>query len=133
MAGGHALPDVATDPMPEDLRRFILRSVPSIPFVEALLLFRGQAGSPLTIETVARRLYIPEREAIEIIEQLRAAHVIVAQDGGNRYAPDPEISGLLDQLASYYRSHLVEVTSLVHSRTGRMAQQFADAFKIRKD
>ena len=122
------------EPLPEDLRRFLLRSVPSIPFVEAFLLFRDAGEAPLTIEALAKRLYVSERDAAEIIEQLRAAQVIRRRDqAGHRYGPQPELAPVLELLARYYRSHLVEVTALIHSRTGRMAQQFADAFKIRKD
>ena len=40
---------------------------------------------------------------------------------------------MLDMLADYYRSHLVAVTDIIHSKTARKAQQFADAFKLRKD
>ena len=28
------------EPIPEDLRRFILTSIPSVPFVEAMLIYR---------------------------------------------------------------------------------------------
>jgi hypothetical protein len=123
------------EPLPEDLRRFVLRSVPSIPFVEALLIFRDLAAKALAIEALAKRLYVSERDAAQIVEQLRAAQVIqpAAEGTGHRYAPDPGLVDVLELLARYYRSHLVEVTALIHSRTGRMAQHFADAFKIRKD
>jgi hypothetical protein len=39
----------------------------------------------------------------------------------------------IDQLAELYARHLVEVTLLIHSSLDRKAQQFADAFKWRKD
>jgi len=121
--------------IPEELRRFVLIGVPSVPFVEALLVFREQAGSPLPIEVLARRLYVPQREAAEIVEQLRAARIVCeATEGvGHVYDPGPELAQMLDLLANHYRTHLVEVTALIHSRTGRMAQQFADAFKLRKE
>jgi hypothetical protein len=121
--------------IPEELRRFVLLSVPSVPFVEAMLVFREQAGTPVAIELLARRLYIPEREALEIVQQLRAARIIreSVQGAGQVYDPDQELAQMLELLARHYRTHLVEVTSLIHSRTGRMAQQFADAFKLRKD
>jgi len=121
--------------IPEELRRFVLIGVPSVPFVEALLVFREQAGTALAIEVLARRLYISERQAAEIIEQLRAARIVrAATEGvGHVYDPNPELAQMLDLLAQHYRTHLVEVTALIHSRTGRMAQQFADAFKLRKE
>ena len=34
------------EPIPEELRRFILTSVPTVPFLEALLLFREATASP---------------------------------------------------------------------------------------
>lgn len=126
-------------PITEEVRRFIHTSVPSVPFMEALLIFReteaGAPGAAVTIDLLGRRLYVSERQAAEILEQLRAARIVapLAGTGGHRYAPDPEIAPILDALAAAYRSHLVEVTDLIHSRTGRMAQRFADAFKLRKD
>ena len=121
--------------IPEDLRRFVLTSVPAVPFVEALLVFREAAGVPVTIELLARRLYMGEREAAAIVEQLRAAHIIepVSGGAGHRYDPAPELAEMLEKLVSFYRSHLLEVTNLIHSRAPRMAHQFADAFRLRKD
>jgi hypothetical protein len=127
------------DPIPEELRRFVLTSVPSVPFVEALLIFRAQheasPGKAVPIDLLARRLYVSERQAVELLQALRGARIVEpTEDGqGHHYAPGPGQSEMLDALAHYYRTHLVEVTELIHSRTGRMAQQFADAFRIRKD
>ena len=50
-----------------------------------------------------------------------------------RFAPAPELASIVEQLATFYRSHLVEVTDVIHSRTARKAHQFADAFRLRKD
>ncbi|HYC38397.1 MAG TPA: hypothetical protein VEC19_18360 [Usitatibacter sp.] len=122
------------DPIPEELRRFIHTSVPSVPFVEALLIFREAAG-PVSIDQVARRLYMADKNAAEIVAQLRDARIIEADPagGGNRFAPAPELAAMIETLAKYYRTQLVDVTDIIHSKTGRMAQQFADAFKLRKD
>jgi len=128
-----------SEELTEPLRRFILTSVPSVPFVEALLIFRDAAssagGAPVTIELLAGRLYVSERQAAEILAELRTARVVetLPEGAGHRYAPEPDLAPLLDALAAAYRARLVEVTALIHSRTGRMAQQFADAFKLRKD
>ena len=40
---------------------------------------------------------------------------------------------MIDRLAEVYYQHLVEVTNLIHSKTSKKAQQFADAFKWRKE
>jgi hypothetical protein len=126
---------MAAEQIPEDVRRFILTSVISVPFVEALLVFRDAAGAPVTIELLAQRLYIGERQAADILEQLRAARIVEAlpEGAGHRYAPAPDLAEMIEKLVSFYRSHLLEVTKLIHSRTSRMAHQFADAFRLRKE
>ncbi|HEX5128175.1 MAG TPA: hypothetical protein VFV90_00435 [Usitatibacter sp.] len=124
------------EPIPEDLRRFLLTSVPSVPFVEALLLLREANGEPIDTTQIARRLYMPEHAAGAVLEQLAAARIVERLPQGPpayRFAPAPELAAVVEQLATFYRSHLVEVTDVIHSRTARKAHQFADAFRLRKD
>jgi hypothetical protein len=124
------------EPIPEDLRRFLLTSVPSVPYVEALLLLREARGEPLETAQIARRLYMPEHAAATVLEQLAQARIVERAAQGpaaHRFAPPPELATMVEQLATFYRTHLVEVTDIIHARTGRKAQQFADAFKLRKD
>lgn len=128
---------MAREPIPEELRRFVLTSVPSVPFVEAMLVFRGARGEPVDTDFVARRLYMAQKSAADVVQQLRDARILApegAEGLSHRYRPEsPELAAMLDLLAECYRTHLVEVTDMIHSRTTRKAQQFADAFKLRKD
>jgi oligoendopeptidase F len=121
--------------IPEDLRRFVLTSVPSVPFLEALLLMRADPDQAWRRDTLARRLYVREKTADDLLADLcRARIAMPCGADGYRYAPDD--AGLrerIDQLADLYATHLVEVTHLIHSSLDRKAQQFADAFKWRKD
>lgn len=124
------------EPIPEDLRRFLLTSVPSVPFVEALLLLREAHGEPIETTHIARRLYMPEHAVAAVLEQLAAARIVerlLQGPSAYRFAPAPELASIVEQLATFYRSHLVEVTDVIHSRTARKAHQFADAFRLRKD
>ena len=125
------------DPLPEDLRRFILTSIASVPFVEAMLIYRDARGAAVSDELIARRLYMGEKPAADVVRQLREAGVVEPAGSdpiSHRFRPGTlELAGRLEQLAAYYRSNLVDVTDLIHSRTARRAQQFADAFKLRKD
>jgi len=125
---------MSATPIPEELRRFILTSVPSVPFVEAFLLFRESAGAALAIEVVANRLYLPPARAASIIDELRSARIVeAAGESGHVYRPAAELGAMLDLLAEHYRGNLVGVSALIHSRTTRTAHQFADAFRIRKE
>jgi hypothetical protein len=124
------------EPIPDDLRRFILTSVPSVPFVEAMLLFMAKPGTALSVDEIARGLYMPLASAAQVVDALRDARIVAGDPGsneGSRYAPAAELESMLRRLADFYSRDLIGVTDLIHSRTARRAQQFADAFRIRKD
>ena|SRR5690349_3698038 len=124
--------------IPEDVRRFILTSVPSVPYLEAILLLRVDPGAGWDVPRLAARLYVAERQAAEVLSALAAAGIARGEDQGETalfyYAPgDGELRERLDALAQAYSANLVEVTDLIHSRIDKRAQQFADAFRLRKD
>jgi len=125
------------EPIPDELRRFILTSVPSVPFVEAMLLFMAKEGAAITPDEIARGLYMPRAAAGQVIDALRQAQIVAAdaaQPEACRFAPaSPELDAMVRNLATFYARDLIGVTDLIHSRTARWAQQFADAFRIRKD
>jgi hypothetical protein len=125
--------------IPEDLRRFVLTSIPSVPFLEALLLLHADPDCRWDRDALAGRLYVRERTAGVLLADLCAAGL--AQPCGEAGATEPvcyrpvrpELVSRVDRLADLYATHLVEVTLLIHSSIERQAQQFADAFKWRKD
>ncbi|MCS0632290.1 hypothetical protein NX786_23450 [Telluria mixta] len=122
--------------IPEDLRRFVLTSIPSVPFLEALLLMRADPDHAWRRDTLARRLYVREKTAEDLLADLCTARIAVQCQDAEAYRYAPADSGMrerIDRLADLYATHLVEVTHLIHSSLDRKAQQFADAFKWRKD
>jgi hypothetical protein len=123
--------------VPDDLRRFILTSVPSVAYLEAILLLRKSPPGGLTAAAVGRGLYVPETRAVELLEQLQANGIAqvgaVAEPPAFQYVPQPELAVMLDRLAEAYAADLVGVTDLIHSGVGKRAYQFADAFRWRKD
>jgi DNA-binding IclR family transcriptional regulator len=116
-----------------DVRRFILTSVASVPYLEAVLLLRAEPDRSWDAGHLARRLYVAERNATELLAQLRDSGIVALDGDAVRYAPAAELAGLLDQVAHAYATDLVGVSSLIHSRIDRRARQFADAFRFRKD
>ncbi|MFL6673696.1 MAG: hypothetical protein ACJ8LG_10435 [Massilia sp.] len=125
-------------PIPEDVRRFVLTSVPSVPFLEALLLLRADPGAHWSTADLARRLYTRDRVAHGLLEDLcvagMAAPCAPQASDCYRYQPSSDtLRARIDELADLYSKHLVEVTLLIHSSLDRKAQQFADAFRWRKD
>jgi hypothetical protein len=127
---------MAYETIPEELRRFILTSVASVPHLEAILLLRSRAGSPWYVPEVARRLYMPEKAAAELLADLHGSGMLARDDstGSYRYEPPTEELGrTIEQLAEAYSKNLIGVTDLIHAKTGKKARIFADAFKWRKE
>jgi hypothetical protein len=124
--------------IPEDLRRFVLTSIPSVPFLEALLLMRASPEQPWRTDSLARRLYVREKVADALLADLCRAGIAAPcpEPEADAYCYRPREEALrerIDRLADLYATHLVEVTHLIHSSLDRKAHQFADAFKWRKD
>lgn len=136
--GAAAVPMTLTGPapIPEETQRFILLAIPSVPYLEALLLLRGAPKLSWDAKQVARRLYLTEKGAQSLLDQLYAAGVVTAGgDAGSTfcYAPQSEhMRSMIDGLAEIYSRNLIGVTNLIHSKTNMKAQQFADAFVFRK-
>jgi hypothetical protein len=123
--------------IPDDVRRFVLTSIPSVPYLEAaLLLYRGR-GKVYSAADVARELYMTERAAADLLQALVDAGIVsAAPEGTDRYhyAPrDEAIGTAVSRLADVYAADLVGVAKLIHDATQKNAQRFADAFKLRKD
>lgn len=128
---------MAREDIPDDVRRFILTGIASVPYLEALLLARDAPEQEWDAKSLAQRLYISESAAAELLATMHAASLLACLDGETphyRYHPESEaLRDIVDRVAAVYARNLIEVTNLIHSNSGRKAQQFADAFKWRKD
>jgi Mn-dependent DtxR family transcriptional regulator len=114
--------------IPDDLRRFIVQCIPSVPFLEAILLLRENRHG-WDAPALAARLYLRDDAAAALLAELERAGLAARDDGGYAYAPRGEhLAAAVDALADVYRRHLVEVATLIHSKSHRKAQAFADAF-----
>ncbi|MFI4927470.1 MAG: hypothetical protein ACHP7E_07265 [Burkholderiales bacterium] len=121
--------------VPDEVRRFILTSIPSVPYLEALLLLRAESGRAWDSHHLAGRLYIGEGQAQELLQLMHEAGVTSRHDDGTcTYAPAAEgLAARIDALAETYAHNLVGVTDLIHSRLDKRAHQFADAFRWKKE
>lgn len=123
--------------IPEDVQRFVLEKIDSVAQLEALLLLRGNPDRDWAARALAARLYIGEEQTAELLLALRAQGFVAvnAQDASlYRFQPaTAELAHMLDRLAEIYAKHLVPVTNLIHSKPKPRIQQFADAFRLRKD
>lgn len=119
----------------DDLRDFIL-SIPSIPYLEAILLLKGPPVRPWASETIGKRLYLAKDQVGIILRKLCAAHIcstVSNQPDQYIYQPESaELDDLICRLITFYAHNLIEVTNLIHANSSQMnVQQYADAFKWR--
>lgn len=129
--------DPAQAPIPHDVMRFILLGIPSVPYLEAMLLLRSEADHAWDVKHVAQRLYLAETAAQSLLDELHGKGIVESVDRQRRlylYHPNSdELAQTIDRLAKAYSENLIEVTNLIHSKTNKKAQQFADAFLWKKD
>jgi hypothetical protein len=117
----------------DEVRRLILEHIDSIAALEALLLLHKYPEQNWTAEAVARRFYVSETAATEVLVQLAADGLCVCGDKYFRYGPSSkEQAAAIDALRDAYAQYLIPVTNLVHNKSTRI-QKFADAFRIRRD
>jgi hypothetical protein len=124
---------MADEPIPDELRDFIMRHIDSVAQLEALLLLRAGAGQDWDVAQTAKRLYTGEAEVADALGRLCADGLLTRQNDAYRY--DPQTAALKDtveRLADFYRRHLVSVTNMIHAKPRRI-REFADAFKFRKE
>ena len=127
------LAPLADDLIPEDLRDFILRHIDSIAQLEALLLLRRNPEETWTAEASAKRLYISEADATNVLDRLCADGLLRCSENLYHFAGQSnEQRQMVDRLADTYSRHLIQVTNLIHTKPRRL-REFADAFKIRKE
>jgi hypothetical protein len=125
------------DPIPDDVKAFLLRHIDAIAQLEALLLLRANAELAWSADTLAKRLYIPVQEKAELLARLCADGFLAALDSQpllyQYHCTSSEQAHMVDQVAELYARYLIPVTHLIHSKPRTRVQAFADAFRLRKD
>ncbi len=137
MQENHSAAHMTSPTIPDDVRRFVLQCIPSVPFLEAILLVRENAQLGWNGAQLAQRLYLSEAAAAALLRGMQQAG-IVRDDGPApapySYAPSsPDLHQILERLAQVYASHLIELSKLIHLKSHRKAQLFADAFIWKKE
>ena len=87
-------------PLPAELQEFLAKHIDSIAQLEALLLLREGSDVVWDVQTTAKRLYIGEQEAEEVVGLLAGHGFIVFEESGYRYRPQSqELARMVDVLA----------------------------------
>lgn len=120
--------------IPEPVRRLILEAIDSIAELEALILLRETPEQRWTPEAVAVRLYVPHVVAAHALDALSRRGFLDETTGGYSYHPSSSaMVEAVTALARTYATHLIAVTNLIHAKPSPSIQDFARAFRLRKD
>jgi predicted ArsR family transcriptional regulator len=123
------------DSLPEGVRLFLFQSIDSVPELELLLLLADRAAD-LDAAEAAARVYVDEPAVRALLERLMRRRLVAAHGKPPRYrfAPqEAEDERLVRQLSQAYRTHLVAMANLIHSKASGSVQEFARAFDLKKD
>lgn len=120
-------------PILDDVRRFVLFAIPSVPYLEALLLIRSAQLQTWDPDRIAQRLYLSHGQAADLLADLSKGGIVERAADGFRYRPqDARMAQLLDNLAAAYSTHLIEISQMIHAKTSGKQHHFANAFLFRQ-
>jgi hypothetical protein len=120
--------------IPGAVRRLILEAIDSVAELEALLLLRDSPGIRWTAEAASARLYVSPTVAAHTLAVLTRRGLLEETADGYRYKPSsPALAEVVNALATTYASQLIAVTHLIHAKPSPSMQDFARAFRFRKD
>jgi len=129
------MPDGA--PSREQIDRFLVDQIDTVPQLEALLLVWNRRPKKWYCSEIAKALYISQELARDVIRHL-VQHGLLerAEDGVDSFelrSGSDEMDRLLAGLDAMYRRELVRVSNLIHEKASRAVRDFASAFRFKKE
>lgn len=121
----------------QQVDRFIVDEIDSVPQLEALLLFWTNRPEVWSCESMAKALYVSHEVSRDILAHLVQRHLIFEVEGNKGEfalsADSEEKERLLASLDAIYRRELVRISNMIHTKASRGVRDFADAFRLKKE
>lgn len=121
----------------QQVDRFIVDEIDSVPQLEALLLFWKNRPQVWSCESMAKSLYVSPDVSRDILARLAQRHLITPVESGRGEfalnADSEEKERLLASLDAIYRRELVRISNMIHTKASRGVRDFADAFRLKKE
>jgi hypothetical protein len=105
--------------LPEPLRRFVERHIPTVDHVAILLAAREQPAmvhSPLALAQHGR---LDRSTVDQVVTSLIASQLLTREGEGVRYAPSADVRSMVDELALVYRTMPVTLIRAIYARVAR--------------
>jgi hypothetical protein len=126
----------AEEPIPENVRRFIVERINSVETLEILLLLHGHPAEEFGAAEVSRRLCTSAESAATRLADLQQAKLLVttaAEPLKYRFDSTSTEAALVADLEKVYKERRVSVISFIYSKPSDPLRAFSDAFRLRKD
>jgi hypothetical protein len=121
----------------QQVDRFIVDEIDSVPQLEALLLFWNDRPKVWSSESMARALYVSPEISHDILRHLAQRQLITEVEGrAGEFALNAdteEKEQLLASLDAIYRHELVRISNMIHTKASRAVRDFAQAFRLKKE
>ena len=117
--------------------RFIMQEIDSVPQLEALLLFWSSSPAAWSARELAQRLYVSPDVANKLLADLARKKLITAIPGAQgeyRYDSSSEEQNLLmARIDATYRREIVRISTMIHAKPSPAVRDFARAFRFTKE
>jgi hypothetical protein len=121
----------------EEVYRFILNQIDSVPQMEALLLLWENRTKQWSENEIAARLYVGVDVVRNIMQELLRRRMVAASTDSPKlfwYETKPgDGDRLIEAVAATYRRDLVRVSTFIHTKASSAVRDFAQAFKFKKE
>lgn len=117
----------------QQVDRFILDEIDSVPHLEALLLLWNTRPRRWSIDELARFLYIPPEQTRQIIRDLQLRDLVLCDSDACSYNSGEERDALIAEVDRTWRRELVRLSNMIHSKASPAVRDFARAFRLKKD
>ena len=118
----------------EEVDKFVLAYIESVPHLEALLLLWRSRPQVSTVEELAKALYLSPRQAEVIGHDLAREGLVRSSEAGLAYvSEDAARDGLVGALHDTYALETVRLSTLIHTRGSRAVRDFAQSFRLKRD
>ena len=128
---------MASETLPEPVKRFLSRYIHSLEQLELLLLLRAHPARLWTVVQVYEVIRSSQASLQKGLESFAREGFFAEEKEsvpGFRYAPrDDELREAVEQVAASYQLSRVRVIEAIFAPEIDPVQTFADAFKLRKD
>lgn len=120
----------------EQVLRFVVNEIETVPHLEALLLLWNNRPARWSLEKLRERLFVNADALHGIVHDLARRGLIRVENDNEQYWYEPgavDKDALLRAVDETYRRDLVRISNLIHSKASTPVREFARAFKFTKE